>query len=431
MILRLIFAILILTCSIEAGLTNKGIGPTALNPKLVLNQQGQALIAWNTGGGVVGGVIQYAVYHQENKAFEAPINIPGITENTLLVSLSMNNKGDALAIWNTVAGHIQYSIYDKATYRFSPAQTLLGTSPYSQDPSIVLNDEGDALATWYDAQMNIQYAIYHKISKKFEAAKTLLNAKTSLAPQLAMNDKGEALITWYDTLGESVNYCFYDKISGFLPSQKILNTRSAANLSLALNHAGDSILAWNTGADTTFSGMIQYVIYDKKTKLFGPIKTLPSTKQQSQNAFPQVSLNQKGEAFLVWCKLTADGKEPIGSAIYDQISQQFISSKSIPGATVYSTAPEIALNDKGKAIATWFTTMNGTIEYAIFDENLHSFSSAQKILGVGSNSEYPVVSLNNEGMGLIVWGALGSIQYSQIGTSFKNFGVAKTLPKSQ
>lgn len=409
----------------------KGVGPTAFDPKLALNNQGQALIAWNTGGGVIGGSIQYAVYNQDSKAFGSAMVVPGLTISTERVAVTINNQGDAIVIWDTVTGNIQYSIYDKTTKTLGLAQTIEGAAPYSQDPSIVLNDEGDAIAAWYDAQMKVQYAIYHKIGKKFEMAKNLLDATTSVTPQIVMNNKGEAIVVWYDTVRESINYSLYDKIGKFRSVEKVLNTKNSLSPRIALNDEGDSILVWNTGAETTLSGDVQYSVYNKEARVFGPIKTLPSSNKGAiaQNGRPQISLNNRGEAILVGCRIAADGKDPIWYTIYNKSSKQFDLPKAVAEATIYSTAPEVTLNNKGEAMMAWFTTMNGTIEYAIYNQSLKAFKPTQKIINVGSNSEFPLIAFNNGGDGILVWGILGGIQYSIYDKNSKSFESARILSK--
>lgn len=430
MLVQAVLVMISLVCCIHAEVDVKGVGPTAFDPKLAFNNQGDALIVWNTGGSNIGGLIQYAIYDKEVKTFGAPILIPNITASSLHIAVSCNNRGDALVVWDTVLGHIQYSIYDKSTKTLGSPQTILGTGAYSIDPSVTLNDEGDAFAVWYDAQMNIQYSLYHKIDRKFEIAKTLGESKTSTKPQIVMNNKGDAILLWYDIVKEIISYVVYDKIAKFGSIQTILDTKSGVNQVVALNNQTDAVIAWNTGSETTLSGLIQYAVYNKDAKSFSSIKTIPSIKGNlAQNAIPQIALNDKGDALLTWCTLTADGKDPLWYAFYNKTSKQFETPNPIIGAITYSTAPELALNAKGEAVIAWFTTMNGTIQYAVYNRLSKVFEPAQLIIGFGNNSEFPVIAFNNERDGLLVWSVFGGIQYSIYDKVVKNFSFAKNLLK--
>ena len=430
MLVQTILVMISLFFSIHAEVSTNGVGPTTFDPQLTMNNQGDALIAWNTGGNNIGGSIQYAIYDKELKTFGSAITVPGVTVSSQHVAVTSNNRGDALVIWDTVLGAIQYAIYDKSTKTLRSAQTILETGAFSITPCIAINDEGDAIAVWYNAQMNIQYSVYHKISKNFEAAKTLLNTTTSVKPQIVINNQGAAILLWYDIVKEVICYSIYDKTTKFGSTQTILNTKGAVNQMVTLNNDTESIIVWNTGSETTLSGLIQYSVYNKDTKSFGSVKTLPSVKDNlAQNSVPQVTLNDKGLALLTWCRVAADGKDPLWYALYNKSSNQFETPKAVAGATPYSTAPQLAINDKGDAVITWFTTMNGTIQYSIYNNSSKVFGPTQAIVGIQSNSEFPVIAFNNQGEGIVVWSVFNGIQYSSYDKTAKNFSFARNLSK--
>lgn len=427
MLFRVVLVFMFLFRCIYADIDiNKGVGPTAFDPQLAFNNQGDALVVWNTGGTTIGGVVQYSLYDKTAKTFKVPVTITGMTSSSQHVAVALNNKGDCLVIWDTVLGHIQYSIYDRVAQMLSPAQTISDTGVYSINPNIVLNDEGDAIAVWFDAEMNIQYSTYHKINRRFENAKTITQSKANSQPQIAMNNQGDAVLVWYDIGKEAIAYTLYDKVGKFKSIWTILNTKGALNQVVVINNEMEAIIAWNTGSEVSLSGLIQYVCYNKESKSFSTTKAVFSDKLE-QNTFPQIALNNQGESLLTWCKQTADGKDPIWYAAYDKNSRRFDNPKAVESATAYSTMPQITLNNKGESLIGWVTTMDGKIQYAVHNPSSKIFNKTQSIADVSSNSQCPVIAINDQGEAILVWGVLGNIQYSIYDKMNKKFSVANNL----
>lgn len=408
-------------CYVSLQAENPAVGPTSFNPHLVLNNNGDALVAWNTGGNI-GGAIQYAFYDKKGQNFGTISTMAETGSSSEHVTLALNNQQDALMLWDTTVGQIYYSVYDKSSKKMETARQISKTSVNSMNPNIAFNDQGDGIAVWSNAEGEVQYATYHKIDRRFGSANTFRGAKTSLNAQVVMNNIGQAMIVWYDSVKTAIRYVVCDKMK-FGQIQTIANTKEAINQVIALNDASEAMIVWNTGAQTTLSGEVQCVIYDKESSSFGSLQTIANGK----NAFPVISLNKMGEAIVTWSRMTADGKQPIWYAVYDKASKHFKTPKAIKKAITYSIAPQVSLNSKGEAILTWFTTTNGTIQYAIYDKSIGLFAKAKTIKGTEANSEYPMVALNEHGQAILIWSSFGAIQYSIYDKVNSTFGLLKKI----
>lgn len=427
--IRVLFINIILLGPLSADSEVPGINAMLLDPQLSMDQDGKALIVWNTGG-FLGGQIDYCIRAENAENFTLPRVIQDMNTSSQYVSVDKNNKQEALVVWNTVTGHIFYAVYDDSTCKMGNARAMIGTGLYSVQPTVVLNDQGDGISVWSDADNNIQYASYHRIDKSFTKATTLPNAKTENELQVVLNRQGDGLLVWYDSVIHMLSYSVYDgKSDRFTVAQRIANTKDTLSASLVLNDKGDALLAWSTGSLTTPAGFLHYALYDKESTSFSTLRTLSSTKEGlAKNMMPQIAINNKGEAVLVWCQLTANGKDSILYALYDKGAKKFGPPTPLVGVAPYSMAPQIILNNQGEMLMTWFSTQAGVIQYSSYNKAKKAFSPAASVATRASKDEgIPQLAFNDKGEGIVVWGDLGAIKYSLYRPTTGQFTTAKNL----
>ncbi|MBI3211262.1 MAG: hypothetical protein HYZ47_01065 [Simkania negevensis] len=171
-------------------------------------------------------------------------------------SLSINAKGDAVAIWsNNASGNysIEATVYTKATNTWSaPTQVKLINGPLSSDPSpqIAIDAAGNALAVWRNHITDtIEESTYTRALNTWSSINTLSSAGgTPVGVQVAVNEAGNGVAVWQQTIAgtSTIQSSQYNKSTNMWssPSLQLSDPLESLSPQVAIDPAGNIVAVW-------------------------------------------------------------------------------------------------------------------------------------------------------------------------------------------
>jgi uncharacterized protein YheU (UPF0270 family) len=233
--------------------------------------------------------------------------------------------------------------------------------------------------------------------------------------QVALNSGGEAVLVWSQSDGsnDQIFRSEYRDGSWSDPSSLSDNisliTQDAVSPQVALNDNGESVIVWrqSDGAnEQVFRSEYRDGAWSDPASLMGNIS--PDGTDVSIFGLPQVALNNQGEAVIVWAQ--SDGSN-------DQIfrSEYRGGAWSDPGGLSVNispngedaTSPQVSMNDEGEAIIVWSQSDGSNAQIFRSEYRNGSWSDPSSLTDNfspnGEDAQSPNVTLNDNGDAVIVW----------------------------
>lgn len=215
----------------------------AFMPQVVMNNYGQALIAWtqNTASPQYSH-IYYSMYNIQNDSLDRPI---GAADNRIDTAdlnenggtdpqLAIDGSGNAVAVW-TNNKRIQMSQYGSNSGTWSEPQYIDPDpgSYSSSNPDVAMNDGGDVVVAWveYDGSFMRVYKSEYRGERWIHPTDLadnnidaeLTSNNNAFEPHVSMANSGQTIIVWHQVYQKIMpdNY-HYIYMSQYRPALEIL-----------------------------------------------------------------------------------------------------------------------------------------------------------------------------------------------------------------
>lgn len=238
------------------------------------------------------------------------------------------------------------------------------TSMTSANPQVAINNTGDAIVVWQ--QSNGTYNQVFK-SEYRSGAWTHPNnihdnvspdGQSTLYPQVVINDSGDAIIVWQQSDGSSFQIFKSEYRSGSWTHPSGLTDNISPNGSpasvpqVSLNTTGDAVIVWQQSDGSNNQVFKSEYRSGSWTHPSGLTDNISPDGQDAQ--FPQISVNNSGNALIVWQQSNGTNQTFFKSE-YSSGSWTHPSSLSDHMLLGTQTATDIkmSLNNTNQAIITW------------------------------------------------------------------------------
>lgn len=285
---------------------------SADQPHVAYSASGHAMAVWTQFDGVVTSIWASKFDQPSNTWRKADLVEQIIGGDAAGPRVSVDAAGNALVVWQqrVAGGASQWSIYANH-YRSSngtwataePIET--GTAGDAVVPTVVVDTGGNGLAVWrqFDGAHADVWANRYTASTTSWGTPTLLESDdtgSADAPRIAMDGNGNAIAVW---------------------SQKVFNWNSIwANRFIA------STGSWDAA-------------------------TLVESNDTSNARFPEVALDNTGNAVVVWREDTAPSR--IASNRFNVGAGTWGTPTLIDTGASVATFPAVAMDGDGNALAVW------------------------------------------------------------------------------
>lgn len=287
----------------------------------------------------------------------------------------------------------------------------------SNYPRVSINSQGEAIVVWQDVVTLTQDSylgnIYASIrdteghwSETFRI-NSQATANISSWAQVSMNDSKEIVVVWYVLDDNALNiFAKTRNSSGVWSNEFQVNNTAIDNgpaqesdFSIAMNNKGEIIICWSA-----FSGAYSNV-YARSRNSSGHWSNVfqVNANNNANNDTPNVSINQLGEAIIVWGTpgaLMESSRNTSGvwtrGTVTDEVFAPF--------------QPKVKLNDSGLAVIC--VNILESVTPSVFSIRVFSkgpkqntwssttLSSEDDLIGLIAQ---PRIDLNNSGEAVVVW----------------------------
>jgi hypothetical protein len=338
--------------------------PFAKNPKVALDDGGDAVFTWTRPDGSAmsccdrieararssGGTLSAV---QTLSAAGKPAGGPQVADD----------GGDAIFTWVRSDGS-DFRVQTRersATGALTAAQNLSPSGETAGSPGLGVDGDGDAVYTWTRSDgtdTRIQ-------ARKRSAAGTLSTVRnlsapgqSAFSPEVGVADDGDAVFTWGRFDGSGASCCNRIQArarsaSGVLSGVQNISPagESANNPHVAVDADGDAVFTWirPVGADVR--------VQARARSADGVLSAVENLSPAGQDAFrPQVAVDPSGDAVFVWQR--DDGSSGFSCCSRVQTRERSatgalgeVQTLSTSGAS--ATAPQVGVDAGSDAVFTW------------------------------------------------------------------------------
>jgi hypothetical protein len=276
-------------------------------------------------------------------------------------------------------------------------------------PSIAFDGSGNAMAVWQQSdgtRFNIWARRY--VADSGWGTATLIetdNSDNAEFPRVAVDSSGNAIAVWHQSDGTRNNIWTnrYEPDSGWGTAALIEedDTGTAEFPEVAVDSSGNAFAVWQQS-----NGSIN-LIWASRYEAGGSWGT--RTQIDTDNTYgasaPQIAFDDSGNAIAVW-QQSDSTRNNIWANRYQASGDIWGTAELIEtDNTNTATRPRIALDSSGNAIAVWQQS-DGTSTNILanrYDVDGDSWDGAEEIESDTGNAEWPRIAFDGSGNALAVW----------------------------
>ena len=330
--------------------------------------------------------------------------------DALQPKVAIDANGNAIAVWKQSSG----GRYDLWANRYE-AGTGWGTATLLEyddrgdatTPKVAFDGDGNALVVWfqYDGSHYYVWSNRYTPGVGWAGAENLQSnlAQSGYYPELSMTADGNAVAFWQQIdpgLGSTMWSNRYTAGVGWGVAEQVSNSSGFAySHDVATDAAGNAIAVWGVNENTLYS--LWYSRYDTVAGWSTP-QLLEN--QDSANAYyPRLVMDDAGNAMVVWIQGSGNlhslwaRRYAVGSGWN---AAQLIETDDTGGVS----PPQLAMDASGNVLVVW-QQYNGSV-YNIWSNRYRArigWGTAQMLDTTAGTATYPHVAMNAGGDGVAVW----------------------------
>ncbi len=339
--------------------------------------------------------------------------------------VAMDNNGNTVIVWDQYDGS-NWQIF-KSEYRngiwTNPASLTDNISPDGQNawyPQVAVDNNGNAIIVWHQCD----YSTCQIFKSEYRNG-TWINpvsisprGKVAWSSQVAMDDNGNAVIVWQQYEDNGKEQIFKSEYrNGTWNTELLTNNIISPNgktndphPQVAMDNNGNAVIVWHQCDDYNNSNCQIFKSEYRNGIWTNPASLTDNISSDGQNAYyyPQVAMDDNGNAVIVWNQYDGNGNHQIFKSEYrngtwinpasltDNISPEGQDAKS----------PQVAMDDNGNAVIVW-SQYDGS-NYQIFESEYRNGTwtnptLTDSISPKGKNASKPQAAMDNNGNAVIVW----------------------------
>lgn len=353
------------------------VGQTG-NPRVAINDRGDAIVVWSVfNSDAVPLSTVWSNYYDHRRGWGMPVKIQNDSVDAYFPLVVMDQQGNAIAIWNQnnpaydktniYANYFNHARGWMRSEMIQSSDTLL-----SLDSALSINHKGEVVAMWEQFDSNLDRAQSGLVTDIFVRGKgwqspEFITHDDTGSPSIALNERGDILAVWTamnpSTLQDTVRASWYQASQGWSDSLPIQSNPyiDSDNVQVALGEHDNALVIWRGREYSDFGDSPIYTYSNTYTTASG-WATEEAVDEAAPYSAPQLAMDERGNAIAVWETL-APGPNPY-SYYHDVYAYHYSPSygwgnkQILENYTGDSTNPKIAISEDGDALAIWQQTDN-------------------------------------------------------------------------
>jgi hypothetical protein len=291
----------------------------------------------------------------------------------------------------------------------TPAASLSATGGNANGVRLGLDAAGDTVAIWdrFNGSNEIVQASTRLASSgSWQTPVNLSEAgHSAAAASLAVNSSGDAVAVWRWSSGtnEITQAAFRQGANGSWQTPVDVSAAggNAFNATAAIDSAGDAVALWQRYNGTRY--VIQAAVRPNSTGVWQTPVTI--NEATSETSAPQLAMNAGGEAVAVWDQLIG-GHQLVQAATLQAPGGSWQTPVNLSEAGWNSFVPEVAISSGGEAAVVWRRTNgpNGEfVQASVRPVSTGTWQAPTELSASGENAEDAVVAFDAEGDATVLW----------------------------
>ena len=282
------------------------IGQANESPKVSMDSAGNAIAVWSQSDGT-GRHSIWANRFSLISGWESAEKIEkDDTGSARYPQVSMDSAGNAIAVWEQSDG-VRHNIWaNRFSFRaggWSSADTIEKNSGFAYSPQVSMDSKGNAIAVWSQSDGTIRniWANRFTPANAWGSAEEIESDDSGNAnfPEVSMDSKGNAIALWskFDGIKNNIWVNRFTLRGRWGNAEEIENGSGIADSSkISMDSAGNAIAVWRQ-YDITGS-------YDILANRFTPTTGWGSAEKieddEEDAASPQIAFDDLGNAIAIW-----------------------------------------------------------------------------------------------------------------------------------
>lgn len=385
-------------------------GNDALQPKVAIDANGNAIAVWKQSSG--GRYDLWANRYEAGTGWGTPQLLENLDfGNVDQPDIAFDANGNALVAWWELGAANKANImaaYYTAGVGWGAA-TLLEYDDRGDatTPKVAFDGEGNALVVWfqYDGSRYYVWSNRYTPSVGWAGADILQSnlAQSGYYPELAMTADGDAVAFWQQLDNSLTGTMWSNRYTagvGWGVAEQVWNPPGDAySHDVATDAAGNAIAVWGVRENALYS--LWYSRYDTVAGWSTP--ALLESQNNANVYYPRLVMDDAGNAMVVWIQGSGNLHSlwarhyAVGSGWG---AAQLIEADDTGGVS----PPQLAMDASGNVLVVW-QQYNGSV-YNIWSNRYRAgigWGTAQMLDTAAGTATYPHVAMNASGVGVAVW----------------------------
>ena len=344
-------------------------GQELAGPKVGIDAQGNALLAWSRWDG--NDFLVQARTLSATGVLGLPATLSTWGHDASTPELAVNRNGDGVITWTRYDGdHDQLEARTMSTTGARGGLELISADlvPYAEDmdardPDVGIDGAGNATFVWQRFDLGLDTIITRTLFEDgtLGAGQSLSYEGGSESPQVAVNEVGDAAFTWTQRVDT------HDRIRGRVDlastpldgvNSLSASGQSASNAQVAIDGAGNAMFAWERwdGSD--------WRVQSARMPAGGNPAAVETHSAAGESASdPRLAIETGGTAALTWERWDGSDHRVQVRRLPASGNAPGVNTRSAAGAE--AGAPAVGVRTGGKVLLAWeHLDMNVRIEYS-------------------------------------------------------------------
>jgi hypothetical protein len=374
----------------------------ALAPQVAVNARGDAVAVWYEWVGE-GSVVRSS-WRPAGGSWSPAVALSTTDGVRFIhdVDVALTSKGEAIAVWTGTTGpNVDVGVVQTATGSasdgWSAASDITRLPGYVSSVRLAATPKGEAAAVWWYSGFGrsaIQAAT-RSAGGSWSAAVDLSAAGTQgFLPDVGIADNGEATVVWTisTSVARAVQTATY--VGGAWSATRDLTGPDGALIfaRVAFSGKGDAIAAWSRG--TNYEGVVAATV-----RLAGGDWSAPRDLAGGGAFFPDVAIGDRAQAIVVWEQSWLDGTRNAIDAAMRRPDGSWTEPVELDG---FGSQVNVAMTGRGEAVAVW-SAWNVIRSATMMTDGTWSAASDVATGPIDKAMEGPEVAVSDKGQAVAVW----------------------------
>jgi hypothetical protein len=395
-------------------------GRDASRPQVAVDADGDAVFTWERFDGANWRIQARA---RSAAGTLSPVQtLSSAGQNAFGPQVAVDDAGDAVFTWSRSDGlnsRVQARARSAAG-TLSAVQNLSDPGGNAHAPQVAVDADGDAVFTWSrdeGATPQLAQARARSAAGALSAVQNLSDSgsdATAPFPQVAVDADGDAVFTWERVDGANLRIQTRARsAAGALSAVQNLGQSAFIDVHrVGVDADGDAVFTWVRRDGTTDCGGFGCLRAQAQARsAAGALSGVQNLSKGGRDAFfPQVAVDDDGDAVLTWARL--DGSNSLVQARARSAAGTLSAVQTLSKSGRNAFAPQVAVDADGDAVFTW-SRFDGTVPdpdlpccariQARTRSAAGTLSGVQNLSAAGQDAFNPQVGVDVAGNAVATW----------------------------